>query len=266
MNVLGTSWFRQLSAISPRSGVSIMRTFSTTLPVQARNKNDKFYKILKYVKPIDTTVYEAGQELPEGVKIPTTRPQFPQYRYEAMFFKRQNRGLFGGVQRKRSKTCSESGNKGLRVHLPNIQKTKLWSETLQKSIPIKVSTKVLKTITKEGGLDNYLTKNKPSREKTLGLKGWQLRYQVLKQRELNELPAIKDEEDKIRQVFYIHEDGKRFVVGKNKLLKELYPFVRRDSYTYVSHADFTRTHNYLSIAEVVKKLEQYPFDFSKVTI
>ncbi|KAK6457673.1 ribosomal L28 family-domain-containing protein [Scheffersomyces xylosifermentans] len=272
MNMLGRSWFSQISSgtilksplVNP--GATIIRSFSSSVPAQARNKNDKFYKILKYVKPIDTTVYEAGQELPAGVKIPITRPQFPQYAYETMFFKRQNRGLFGGVQRKRSKNCSESGNKSLRVHLPNIQKTKLWSETMNKSISIKASTKVLKTITKEGGLDNYLTKDKPARVKTLGLKGWQLKYQVLKQQELNQLPKVTDAEGAERQVLYIHEDGKRFVVGKNKLLKELYPFVRRDSYTEISPTEFGRTHNFLSIGEVVKKLEQYPFDFSKVTI
>ena len=68
-----------------------------------------------------------------------------------LVFKRQNRGLYGGLQRKRSKSCSEYLNKTLRAHRPNVQWTKLWSETLNKRLRLRVATRVLKTISKEGG-------------------------------------------------------------------------------------------------------------------
>lgn len=244
-----------------------IRTFSQSMNISARNTNDKYYKILKYVKPVkDTSGYKAGDVIHKGLRIPLKSKQFPDYHFETMYFKRQNRGLFGGVQRKRSKTCSESGNKGLRVHLPNIQKSKLWSQTLSKAIQTTVSTKVLKTITKEGGLDSYLTKEKPGRVKTLGLKGWQLRYQVLKQMEHNELPQVPLENGQVQQVYHVHQDGKKITVGKYKLLKELYPLVARDSYTFVSPTQFNRNHRFLTIGEIVDKLQQYDYDFAQVTV
>ncbi|KAF6065228.1 Ribosomal L28 family protein [Candida albicans] len=76
--------------------------------------------------------YEIGQERPDNISIPKDLPEFPKYEYEPRFFKRQNRGLYGGLQRKRSKSCSEYLNKTLRAHRPNVQWTKLWSETLNR--------------------------------------------------------------------------------------------------------------------------------------
>lgn len=244
-------------------GISIgVRSFSTHGSLLARNTNDKFYKILKYVKPVETRTFQAGEEIPKGVRIPAQPAQYPPYAYETMFFKRQNRGLYGGVQRKRSKTCSEAGNKNLRVHLPNIQKSKLWSETLGKVIQTRVSTKVLKTITKEGGLDNYLTKDKPARVKTLGLKGWQLRYDVLKAKEHKGMqdPTIN------QTTYHILGNGKRVIVGKQKLLKELYELMNRDSYTPIEPHVFRRNHSYMNIGEIVEALESRGFDFTKVTV
>lgn len=45
-----------------------------------------------------------------------------------------------------------------------------------------MTAKVLKTISKEGGIDNYLTKEKSARIKELGPTGWKLRYRVLKEK------------------------------------------------------------------------------------
>lgn len=236
------------------------RFFSVSAPAY----REKYYKITRYAKPVETTVYKAGDSK-ERLKIPATKKLYPDYHYEAMFFKRQNKGLFGGLQRSRSKTCSEAGNKGLRAHLPNIVPATLWSETLNRSISTKVTTSVLRTITKEGGLDNYLTKDKPARIKTLGLKGWQLRYDVMKQRELSELPLVKVE-DKNRQVRYVHRDGKQVFVGRQKLLKQLFPIVKRDSYQPVTWGNFMKNHRYLTTEEIVDKLEGYNFDFSEVAV
>merc|ERR1712080_242707 len=131
-----------------------LRSFSSTPAVftvtqkNKKNKNfDKFYKILKYTKPIDETQYEIGQQHPKGLRIPSAIPEFPKYKYEARFFKRRNRGLYGGLQRKRSKTCSEYFNKNLRAHRPNIRRAKLWSEILNEKINVKVTTRELKPVT-----------------------------------------------------------------------------------------------------------------------
>lgn len=236
-----------------------LRMFS----LSAVASKEKYFKILKYAKPVDTKKYKEGDSL-KGVAVMPFKPKYPVYEYEAMFFKRQNRGLYGGLQRKRSKSCSESGNKNLRAHRPNIVKTKLWSETLNKSIQTRVSTKVLKTITREGGLDRYLTKDKPARIKTLGLKGWKLRYDVLKKKEEDSLPFV-NKDGKQQKVWYVHPDGRNFIVGRQKLLRELYEYTRRDSYRPLEWRLFLSNHSYLTFKEVVDKLEGYNYDFSVVT-
>jgi large subunit ribosomal protein L28 len=46
-------------------------------------------------------------------------------------------------------------------------------------IQVKVSTRVLRTIDKCGGLDEYLVGEKSARVKELGMKGWELRWRVM---------------------------------------------------------------------------------------
>lgn len=241
------------------------RAFSVTAVALGRvhgpNKYDKYRKILRYTKPINTKVYQAGDVLRKLEKVESKPQQYPQYAFETQFFKRQNRGLYGGLQITRSKNCSESGNKSLRTHKPNIVKTKLWSEALNKQIQTRVSTSVLKIITKEGGLDRYLTKDKPARIKTLGLKGWRLRYDVLKKYEHEDL-----QQGHSKPVFYIHPDGKHVTVGRNRLLRELYPLVFKDRYEPLEWSQYLRTHRHLTFGELTAKLEQYNFDFAPITI
>ncbi|KAM9896848.1 hypothetical protein OXX79_007242 [Metschnikowia pulcherrima] len=251
------NFLRSLSAAVPAMGNPLgVRGFSSGVP----SLREKYFKITKYARPIDTTIYKAGDAIP--VKpIPQQKKLYPEYKYEAMFFKRQNRGLYGGMQRKRSKTCSESGNKNLRAHLPNVVRAKLWSEALNKQISTRVSTRLLRTVTKEGGLDNYLLKDKPAREKTMGLKGWRLKYDVIKARTLAE-----QSEGSPKPVYHVSQTGKRIVVGRNKLLQHLYPFVYRDNYEPIAYDKFLREHSVLTTEELVQKLEHYNFDFSSVTI
>lgn len=258
MNFLNPLLHRSIGTFSL---INSTRSFSTASP-----NLDKYYKILRYAKPIDKTIYKAGDELPKGKHIPYFKKQYPDYEYETQFFKRQNKGLFGGLQRSSSKSCSKNGkNKNLRYHLPNIVKSKLWSEALGRSIQTKVTTTVLRTITKEGGLDNYLTKDKPARVKTLGLKGWKLRYDVLKALSSKEI-ASSSSPSSDKKVLYVHDDGKKFTVGRNKLLSELYPFVYKDNYVPISYNDFIKNHTVLSTPEMVEKLKSYDYDFSKITV
>ncbi|OBA23726.1 hypothetical protein METBIDRAFT_64862 [Metschnikowia bicuspidata var. bicuspidata NRRL YB-4993] len=251
------NFLRSLTAAAPvASSLFGMRCFGISAPTL----REKYFKITKYARPIDTTVYKAGDKIPSK-GVPTKNKLYPDYKYEAMFFKRQNRGLYGGLQRKRSKTCSESKNKNLRAHLPNIVKAKLWSETLNKCISTRVSTRLLRTVTKEGGIDNYLLKDSSAREKTMGLKGWRLRYDIMKTKELQERSAGSP-----KPVYHVLESGRKITVGKTKLLKHLYPFVYRDNYEPMDYEKFLRTHGYLTIAEVVSKLEHYKFDFNQVSV
>ncbi|EGW33202.1 uncharacterized protein SPAPADRAFT_60532 [Spathaspora passalidarum NRRL Y-27907] len=264
MNFLGGLRTPFSSGLNSVQSIINTRQLSSSLPSLSRHTPDKYWKITRYVKPINETVYEAGQEMPCGVKVPKERSAYPQYEYETLYFKRQNRGLYGGLQRRVTASRSEYLNKTLRVQLPNIRKTKLWSEALQKSIKTKASTKVLKTITREGGLDKYLTKEKPARVKTLGLKGWQLRYDVLKALEDKELPVVR-KDDKTIRVKYIHPDGKQFIASKEELLAQLHAHVQNDSYYPIEWAKYQKENVHLSFGDIVEQLEGYNFDFSQVT-
>lgn len=235
-----------------------IRAFSTS-PTRA----DKLYKLTKYVKPINTTVYKAGDKLPvdtrygKKISIPPNKRFFPLYPYEALFFKQQNTGLYGGLQKTSSKTCSESGNKNLRSHKPNVVKQTLYSEILNKSLKLKVATRVLKTIDKEGGLDQYLLKDKPARVKTLGKVGWRLKYQLLHRLQLQE---------KQQSGVFCQYKQHKISVGKQKLLQELYPLVYRDLYVPLTKKQFLIDHSYKTSEEICELLEKYDFDFSTVTV
>lgn len=75
-----------------------------------------------------------------------------------------------------------------------MQRKKLYSEALDKRIRVKVTTRVLRTIDKVGGLDNYLLGDKSARVKELGMEGWKLRWEVLNTKAANERFAAQREE------------------------------------------------------------------------
>ena len=52
---------------------------------------------------------------------------------------------------------SKAKNKTKRKFLPNLQNIKFFSKSLDKSINLKVSVRALKSVEKNGGLDDYLT-------------------------------------------------------------------------------------------------------------
>ena len=55
----------------------------------------------------------------------------------------------------------------------------LFSKALNRRIRVRVTTRVLRTIDKVGGLDEYLLGEKTARIKTLGMEGWRLRCMVM---------------------------------------------------------------------------------------
>ncbi len=58
---------------------------------------------------------------------------------------------------------SHANNKTRRRFLPNIQETSVYSEALGRQIRVKVSTKGLKTIEHNGGIDAWLLSIAPSK-------------------------------------------------------------------------------------------------------
>lgn len=108
-------------------------------------------------------------------------PPCPPYPYpRAQWYKKQDRGLFGGQTIRFGNQISEEyDNKSSRTWHPNVQNKKLFSVALNQHIQVKTTTRVLRTIDKLGGLDEYLVGDKTARIKALGPVGWRMRWRVL---------------------------------------------------------------------------------------
>ncbi|GJJ73750.1 large subunit ribosomal protein L28 [Entomortierella parvispora] len=91
-------------------------------------------------------------------------------------FKRAQRGLFGGKQIQFGNSVPHSKTKTRRTWLPNVQTKRLFSETLNDWIRLNMTTHVIRTVDKKGGLDRYLLDTRPE---LLGEKGVELRGKIV---------------------------------------------------------------------------------------
>ncbi|CDK28341.1 unnamed protein product [Kuraishia capsulata CBS 1993] len=252
------------------SPIILRRLFSSSSSSAARS-----YKAVVTRRVAKRPEYKEGDVKPHTVFVPKELPKYPDYKYgEYTTFKKANKALLGGQVINFGKQYSEFGNKSSRTWRVNIQKKKLWSESLEKLIPLTVSTRVLSTITKEGGLDNYLLKDKSARVKELGPLGWRLKFDILsrqatimrkeaKEAKIEQLS--KDEEERVYFKVLIGGEPAKLKVGKRKLLKELFPLAKKNS-TNLSFAKFGHTVKNTSVQDVVNRLQEYGYDFSKVRV
>lgn len=98
----------------------------------------------------------------------------------ARWYKQSNRGLYGGQSIQFGNNVSDKNEIKTRRHWsPNIKRKNLFSKALGRNLQVRVSTRVMRTIDKVGGLDEYLLGSKSARIKELGVAGWQLRCQVM---------------------------------------------------------------------------------------
>lgn len=58
-------------------------------------------------------------------------------------------------------TVSHANNKQSRRFLPNLQNVSFLSETLNRSISLRVTTSAIRTVEANGGIDSYLLNAKP---------------------------------------------------------------------------------------------------------
>jgi large subunit ribosomal protein L28 len=77
-----------------------------------------------------------------GVRAPSEVPVLPQP------FKRAQFGLFQGKTKQYGNNVPFSLHKTRRTWLPNVQRKRFFSETLQSHVQVKVTTAALKTIKK----------------------------------------------------------------------------------------------------------------------
>ena len=82
-----------------------------------------------------------------------------------------------GKGRQVGNNVSHANNKTKRTFLPNLQNVTLISESLEKSIKLRVSTHGLRSVEHNGGLDNWLIK---TRDEKLSLKARRLKRDIKK--------------------------------------------------------------------------------------
>ncbi|KAF5351598.1 hypothetical protein D9758_003120 [Tetrapyrgos nigripes] len=91
-------------------------------------------------------------------------------------FKRSQLGLFQGKTKQYGNNVPFSKHKTRRTWLPNVQRKRLFSDTLQRFVRVKLTTRALRTIKKKyASIDNYLFRNSAS---TVSHEGLRLRLMM----------------------------------------------------------------------------------------
>ncbi|CEJ94482.1 hypothetical protein VHEMI10009 [[Torrubiella] hemipterigena] len=125
----------------------------------------------------------------KSIKTHRLPAQFiPPYPYgERRIFKQSNRGLYGNARIRFGNVVAEKyKNKTRRYWRPNVHRKTFFVPALGANVKVRLTLRVLKTIRREGGLDNYLLKSKTARLKELGPGGWNLRWLLMQTREVQE--------------------------------------------------------------------------------
>lgn len=241
-----------------------VRSFSTSVSASARAYKSVVNRQLKEKKDL-----QVGDARPHKLWVPKDISKYPEYPYgEARIFKRSDRGLYGGQVIAFGNKVSEMGNRSRRSWLPNVITKSLWSSALNRMLKMKMTARVLRTITKEGGLDAYVTKEKEARVKELGLFGWKLRYDILKAREDAAKPLAYEILDGVKVYYQGEYQGKQIKLthGKRRLLKELFPAVKNNTVGELPFAKFNTKYASKSIADILKECERLQLDLSSVSM
>ncbi|EHA50696.1 hypothetical protein MCOR27_010503 [Pyricularia oryzae] len=170
--------FLSSAARGSRASTSALRQFTTTT-----------------ASPYKQPKGPATRELP--IPSPSAQhPEIPAYPFgPRATYKQSNKGLYGSASIRFGNNVSEKYNvKTRRKWRPNVQTRRLYSESLGQMIRTRVTTRVLRTIDKVGGLDNYLLGTKTQRLKDLGPWGWRLRWRIMQTPKVRAMFARQREE------------------------------------------------------------------------
>ncbi|KAK1984474.1 ribosomal L28 family protein [Colletotrichum cereale] len=104
----------------------------------------------------------------------------PPYPYgPRLLYKQSNTGLYGSARIRHGHNVAEKhGQVTPRTWRPNVHRKRLWSDALGAWVRTRLTTRVLRTVRREGGIDAYVTKAKAARVRELGPGGWTLRWLV----------------------------------------------------------------------------------------
>ncbi|KAF2173302.1 hypothetical protein M409DRAFT_49764 [Zasmidium cellare ATCC 36951] len=134
------------------------------------------------------------------------------------WFRQSRLGLYGGQRIQFGNNVSEEfKTKTRRSWHPNIFTRRLFSKALNRHVQVRVSARVLRTIDKLGGLDEYLLGEKSARIKSLGESGWWLRWAIMQthtvknrfaaERQRLGLPADRSELEAVAETLGEEEDA-----------------------------------------------------------
>jgi large subunit ribosomal protein L28 len=129
---------------------------------------------------------DLGAHLPKHVI--SADAHMPEYPYgDYALYKQANRGLYGEQTIQFGNNVShKTKTKTRRDWKPNVLTKSLYSVALKKRVKLRITSKVLKTMDREGGLDEYLLKDSIQRIKELGPMGWALRWTLMQKPEVIE--------------------------------------------------------------------------------
>ncbi|KAI0846504.1 hypothetical protein F5Y00DRAFT_142762 [Daldinia vernicosa] len=126
------------------------------------------------------------RQKPSHLTVPADQvPAYPYGRFRT--YKQANEGIFAGSKiRFGNVVAPDHGNKSRTTWLPNRHTKRLWSPSLGAFVRTRLTTQVLKTVDRLGGIDEYLLGSKARRIKDLGPAGWALRWKIM------QTPAIRE--------------------------------------------------------------------------
>lgn len=103
---------------------------------------------------------------------------------QAHTYARQDRGLYNGTHVQFGSSISDSHRKSPRIWLPNVHAHSLYSKSLRRTIKLRITASVWRTIQQkyDGELDGFLTSASKEIQRNLGARGEGLRDEVLSAR------------------------------------------------------------------------------------
>ncbi|KAG5982981.1 hypothetical protein E4U55_001033 [Claviceps digitariae] len=182
------------SLYTTSSNPSILPSLSTTISTARRTTrhathNGATARMSPSSRPFTTSAPQHTKTI-KPHRLPTDL--IPPYPYgERRIYKQSNRGLYGSARIRFGNTVARKWkNKSHRLWRPNVHVKSFFSPALGARVKTRLTLRVLKTIRREGGIENYLLKSKPARIKELGPGGWNLRWILMQtqaiQQQLNE--------------------------------------------------------------------------------
>ena len=182
---LDTPELRRLHPIETSSSTSLTKDTPSSTPSYPA-MSVFLHRPLPFHASLSARALSTTLPRPNSLHIEKNDPELvadtvPAYPYgPRQWYKQSDKGLYGTSRIQFGNNVSpKHSTKTRRTWQPNVVRKRLWSHALNRSVQIRVQTRVLRTIDKVGGLDEYLLGEKEGRIKELGVTGWWLRWAIM---------------------------------------------------------------------------------------